>query len=780
MRLPVRQQTATKRDPASHMSAPPSSDGGPQQVRNALFGNRVSFLKRENATFSSGLPSVSSPGSHGISASIHAESFDQQSEATRSFVVPAPTGELNVTPVRRMSGWTKVKDRRPSEAKPEQNPTTKSILDNFMSTAKRLADEVREERLEEMVEANALRSCSMSNVVSSNHPARCYSRHFGGGHGSLRVNQVVERRPLTAVKLLRKTSKEHHSSTISASAMPTFSLQDKMFFLFSGVPNALRKSDELEAWLRPSSLISTFTLIIVTVSCISFCVESLPAFYNSDPTPAGIQTLSFLCMAWLTLELGMRMIFCRDIIELFKMPMTWVDVASNVPYYIELASGQRVARILILIRLLRLTRILRVFDLSKHNVGMQSVYGALVKSASALSLFLLLLTLILFIGSSLIYIAEMTEEDFDNASDTLYYVSTGKPSPFSSILETLWFVITTITTVGYGEVVVVTPAGRLVASLLMLVGPFVIAFPTVILSSNFQETHRELIEAIEQTNSSAVAEVSADESKRKNEIKSAEFAAVMRQFVPKSMHDEMSKRDELLHQYANRTDLTYTLSVGAPPRAIVIKDGVALYNPLLMVRCAYEDGEPEYGFQSNTGVLLSVRDNFPRGSVVRFKILLHTAFTQEAAIMAVHQYMKSHPGVSVSTVAPRPIRLLRVSMKSKHALLSHMQLVCTKFHDPFGTIPLEVVLGKPEALPVLLRYSSSCSFHFKCEFHDATVTDVEANLSQVLASALVEYNEQDKSIGRLLRKSFGDDSCDETLLTSEGNDDESSLADSAF
>ncbi|CUG91205.1 ion transporter, putative, partial [Bodo saltans] len=175
-------------------------------------------------------------------------------------------------------------------------------------------------------------------------------------------------------------------------------------------------------------------------------------------------------MIWLTFELIVRLIFCQDLSAMLKLPFTWVDIVSNIPYYIELGSGARIARILILIRLLRLTRILRVFDLSKHNVGMQSVWGSVVKSVSGLTLLMLLLTVILFVGSSIIYISEMSEEEFDNDRNILYYVPSGRISPFQSIIHTLWYVITTITTTGYGDDVPITPAGYTTASVLILIG----------------------------------------------------------------------------------------------------------------------------------------------------------------------------------------------------------------------------------------------------------------------------------------------------------------------
>jgi hypothetical protein len=719
--------------------------------------NKVSFAMGE----SWGLGLLQQPG---ISTSVETTmgaSSTTNANASPQTTTMAPQSGMG----RRTSTWARMKRTASTTA---QHKQSLSLLEAFVSSSKKsLAAEAREERLEEMEEAHELRNCSLSSVCSTFHPAR--NNKMGGfssgstgssgqyngmsGRSAQSAGSMGARGPPTEVLLVEQTD-SHISGdvVVSVKEIPTFSRRDKIFFLFSGVPNTLRAAQELQLWITPSSIVSNFTLFVVTLSCISFCVESLPEYYDVNSKPFYLTFFSYVCMIWLTFELCFRLIFCQDIAAMLKLPFTWVDIVSNIPYYIELVSGARVARILILIRLLRLTRILRVFDLSKHNVGMQSVWGSVVKSVSGLTLLLLLLTVILFVGSSIIYIAEMTEEDFDNSRNVLYYVPSGRISPFQSILHTLWYVIATITTTGYGEDVPITPAGYATASILILIGPFVIAFPTVILSANFQETHRELMDAIEGAQNTRT-EMSAEESRRLNEKKNAEFAAVMRQYVPKKVQDEKQRRTELLDGVIGKADLTYSLTVGAPPRNIVIRQGVALYDPLLMMRCAYADGEPEYGFQSNTGVTATVRDNFPSGSIVRFQVLLHTAFTQEAAIMAVHQHLKKFPNVNVTTVAPRPIRILRVSMRSKHALLAHIHLVCSKYRDPYGTIPIEVVLTKPEALPVLLRYASSCSFHFAVEFHDSTSLDTTVMLG-LSDKTRVEYRGADETVGKLLANAF--------------------------
>ncbi|MFC5595296.1 potassium channel family protein [Lysobacter niastensis] len=64
------------------------------------------------------------------------------------------------------------------------------------------------------------------------------------------------------------------------------------------------------------------------------------------------------------------------------------------------------------------------------------------------------------------------------------------PEAFGSIPRALWWSVSTLTTVGYGDVVPVTVLGRLSAALTALSGIGLIAMPTGILSAAFSEAFR--------------------------------------------------------------------------------------------------------------------------------------------------------------------------------------------------------------------------------------------------------------------------------------------------
>ena len=72
---------------------------------------------------------------------------------------------------------------------------------------------------------------------------------------------------------------------------------------------------------------------------------------------------------------------------------------------------------------------------------------------------------------------------------TLMYVIEGPSRGFTSIPKSVYWAISTITTVGYGDIVPRTEIGRALASLMMLIGWGILAVPTGIVSAEMTAHH---------------------------------------------------------------------------------------------------------------------------------------------------------------------------------------------------------------------------------------------------------------------------------------------------
>jgi voltage-gated potassium channel len=71
---------------------------------------------------------------------------------------------------------------------------------------------------------------------------------------------------------------------------------------------------------------------------------------------------------------------------------------------------------------------------------------------------------------------------------TVLYLVEGEASGFTSIPISMYWAIVTLTTVGYGDISPITPLGRLIASVIMIMGYAIIAVPTGIITAEMMKT----------------------------------------------------------------------------------------------------------------------------------------------------------------------------------------------------------------------------------------------------------------------------------------------------
>jgi voltage-gated potassium channel len=147
-------------------------------------------------------------------------------------------------------------------------------------------------------------------------------------------------------------------------------------------------------------------------------------------------------------------------------PMALVDLLAVLPFYLPFLGLD--------MRFARAPRLLRLFRIAKLGRYVEAL--RLVASVARAKREELLLTVYVF-GLMLLFAASL-----------MYFVEhEAQPGVFSSIPATMWWAVTTLTTVGYGDEYPVTPAGRLLGALVAVLGIGLFALPTAILGSGFVE-----------------------------------------------------------------------------------------------------------------------------------------------------------------------------------------------------------------------------------------------------------------------------------------------------
>ncbi|XP_051976323.1 potassium voltage-gated channel subfamily A member 5-like [Xyrauchen texanus] len=255
----------------------------------------------------------------------------------------------------------------------------------------------------------------------------------------------------------------------------------------------------------PARGIAIVSVLVITISIITFCLETLPEFRDERELPVTIRaingtqdrpSLTFsdpffvietTCVIWFTFELFVRFFACPSKSEFSKTIMNIIDIMSIMPYFITLGTelaeqqgqehnnGQQ-AMSLAILRVIRLVRVFRIFKLSRHSKGLQILGQTLKASMRELGLLIFFLFIGVILFSSAVYFAEADEPE----------------SHFSSIPDAFWWAVVTMTTVGYGDMRPVTVGGKIVGSLCAIAGVLTIALPVPVIVSNFNYFyHRE-------------------------------------------------------------------------------------------------------------------------------------------------------------------------------------------------------------------------------------------------------------------------------------------------
>jgi voltage-gated potassium channel len=162
--------------------------------------------------------------------------------------------------------------------------------------------------------------------------------------------------------------------------------------------------------------------------------------------------------------------------EYARKPAPLLDLATLIVIGADLAGTQG-----FLLRLARLFRLFRLAKLGRFSDSWVMLGTALSQRRYELAMSVGLAIPLLVITSSLLYVAEGDVQ----------------PDEFGSIPRAMWWSIATLTTVGYGDVVPITVAGRILAALAAVAGVGLIAMPAGIIAGAFSEVIQERRRAAE-------------------------------------------------------------------------------------------------------------------------------------------------------------------------------------------------------------------------------------------------------------------------------------------
>ncbi|XP_023850750.1 voltage-gated potassium channel regulatory subunit KCNF1 [Salvelinus sp. IW2-2015] len=230
----------------------------------------------------------------------------------------------------------------------------------------------------------------------------------------------------------------------------------------------------------PARVIAIASFLFVLVSSVVMCVGTIPEVQVEDeegdlvehPMLEAIETA---CIGWFTLEYLLRFVSCPNKRQFFLSFMNIIDFMAIIPFYVVLTltylgtTMMDLAKVQQAVQALRIMRIARIFKLARHSSGLQTFTYALKRSFKELGLLLMYMGIGIFVFSALGYTIEQSHPE------TL----------FSSIPQSFWWAIITMTTVGYGDIYPKTTLGKCNAAISFLCGVIAIALPIHPIINNF-------------------------------------------------------------------------------------------------------------------------------------------------------------------------------------------------------------------------------------------------------------------------------------------------------
>jgi voltage-gated potassium channel len=230
----------------------------------------------------------------------------------------------------------------------------------------------------------------------------------------------------------------------------------------------------LEPGDEDSKYFDPFIMGLIMLNVIAVVLETVKSIYT--PYAHFFYALDVFSVAVFSVEYILRVWSCtedyrfrdpvRGRLRFMATPMALIDLMAVLPFYLPFVFPD-----LRFIRAMRLFRLFRILKLARYSESLQTFIDVLRLKKEELILMFFAIMILLIVSSSLVYDAEHEAQ----------------PEAFSSIPAAMWWGIVTLATVGYGDVYPITFWGRLIGSIVVILGIGLFALPTGVLASGFAE-----------------------------------------------------------------------------------------------------------------------------------------------------------------------------------------------------------------------------------------------------------------------------------------------------
>jgi voltage-gated potassium channel len=250
------------------------------------------------------------------------------------------------------------------------------------------------------------------------------------------------------------------------------------------------------------SVLNRCIVVAILVSVAFVIAESEPAIHDTNPAVFHAVEICFgllflveyVARVWVAADDPRYSDGVRGRLRYMLTPSALIDLVAVTPLFLYFISAEAY-----IIRILRVVRVLRLAKLGRFTVATRALSTAVHARRYELMISFGVAIFILVLSSTLMYIVEGPTQ----------------PKVFGSIPRAMWWAIATLTTVGYGDVVPLTTAGRILGGITAVTGVGLIAMPAGILAAAMSDAihtrraaeHKEALERAHKQEAKAAAHV---------------------------------------------------------------------------------------------------------------------------------------------------------------------------------------------------------------------------------------------------------------------------------
>ena len=221
-----------------------------------------------------------------------------------------------------------------------------------------------------------------------------------------------------------------------------------------------------------------FDIVVIILIVINVIVVMIDTFELPDSVRRITNTIENISVIIFTVEYLLRVWTADELYPdtasitksrlryIFSF-MALIDLLAILPFYLPMVFTVDLR----VLRMLRIIRLFRVFKINRYTTALGTISKVFKAKAGELISSMSVVLLLMLISSVLMY-------NFEHEA---------QPDSFTNIFQSMWWSVATVTTIGYGDIYPVTVAGKILSTIIALLGIGLVAVPTGIISAGFTE-----------------------------------------------------------------------------------------------------------------------------------------------------------------------------------------------------------------------------------------------------------------------------------------------------